>query len=84
MRPTGSILGPLLFIIYINDIAKITNKFHFTIYADDTTLLEPLCTFKIPTSQNIKLLTKDINKELEGIVEWLGLNKLSLNVKKLK
>ena len=82
--PQGSILGPLLFIIYINDIAKITNKFHFTIYADDTTLLEPLCTFKIPTSQNIKQLTNDINKELEGIVEWLGLNKLSLNVKKTK
>ena len=43
--PQGSILGPLLFIIYMNDISQVTNKFHFTLYADDTSLIEPICTF---------------------------------------
>ena len=82
--PQGSILGPLLFIVYINDIAKITNKFKFTIYADDTTLIEPICTFAQPTRTNKNALSKEINSELEKIVQWLALNKLSLNAKKTK
>ena len=37
--PQGSVLGPWLFLIYINDMHNVTKKFHFLCYADDTTLL---------------------------------------------
>ena len=81
--PQGSILGPLLFIIYVNDIANITNKFHFLIYADDTTLIEPICTFAHHDLDS-KILSEAANIELNRVVEWMSLNKLSLNVKKTK
>ena len=67
----------------MNDIANVTDKFHFTVYADDTSLVEPLCTFTTETNENSK--TSDaINSELKLITDWLCLNKLSLNAKKNK
>ena len=82
--PQGSILGPLLFIIYINDLKNITKSFKFITYADDTTLIEPICSFRNPADQSLKNLEDTINKELNKVVEWLALNKLSLNAKKTK
>ena len=72
--PQGSILGPLLFLIYINDMhtaTKYSTLYHF---ADDTNLLY--------SNKNEKLLRKNINSDLNLIFQWLCANRLSVNVDK--
>ena len=47
-------------------------------------MIEPICSFRNPADQSLKNLEDTINKELNKVVEWLALNKLSLNAKKTK
>ena len=72
--PQGSILGPLLFIIYINEICHISDLLFKIVYADDTCVLI--------NGQDIGKLVEILNTELEKINSWLKANKLSLNAQK--
>ena len=72
--PQGSILGPLLFLIYINDICNVSNVLSYTLFADDTTVFY--------SHHDIQSLEQTMNQELPKLTLWFRSNALSLNVQK--
>ena len=72
--PQGSVLGPLLFLLYIIIYALAQKKFNFYLFADDTNILS--------SSKNLISLENTMNIELNKIYQWLISNKLTLNLTK--
>ena len=82
--PQGSILGPLFFIIYINDIYLSSDKLNFILFADDTTAFSTLENFDMNSNGDIVEIGSAINQELNKIDAWILANKLKLNTSKTK
>ena len=72
--PEGSLLGPILFLIYINDIKKSSEILKFDLFADDTSIFY--------SHKDLRNVEMTLNNELAKVSEWLIANKLTLNVSK--
>ena len=68
-----SILGPLLFLLYINDLSNVSQKLFSLLFADDSNMFI--------RGRDVDEMINEMNIELSYIMDWLNANKLSLNLK---
>ena len=70
--PQGSILGPLLFLLYVNDLPNASSLLTFHLFADDTNIYY--------SSKNLDDLESKLNNELKIVAEWMKSNRLALSI----
>ena len=72
--PQGSVLGPVPFLLYVNDMHRSSNQMRIVYFADDTTVFA--------SDSDINNVHASVNRELVGVDYWLKTNRRSLNVSK--
>ena len=72
--PQGSILGPLLFVVFVNDLPSVVRKCSVNLYADNTTIYA--------SNEDPSLVGKHLEEDLGAIATWINTNGLKMNVAK--
>ena len=74
--PQGSVLGPLLFLIYINDLPQYLSDSNTVLFADDTTIYQ--------SHENLNILHANMNTSLQKLNHWCNINQIQINQTKTK